>query len=324
MLGFEDGWEEIRLSYSGGYWYGYRSIASKWFFSTQGEDNVHWTEYSVAPTPGAADSPVLGYQTLINDSDGYSPGTYVSGTYYPGRLWPGIPPGYEIPDILLLPSSGVDSLLVSVYTTACTSLPRNTVNNIGNIFSTIDMIKSMAGGLSGIGSLADAWLGYRYVYNTTKSDIHETVNLLDRLHTLADSTEVRSNAVERRGNVTARCSVTLSRDELDRVSSFAEKWGIQLSAYHAWDLVPYSFIVDWFLDIGGLLEYYEGYEYAMRLTPSETWFSLEVRDEAPGALDLRYYRWSGPPPLSLPGYVSHSPSVTTVLKRGLDLLALSR
>lgn len=38
-----------------------------------------------------------------------------------------------------------------------------------------------------------------------------------------------------------------------------EKFGLDPSAGQVWDLIPYSFVVDWFLPLGDSLKYYSDY-----------------------------------------------------------------
>jgi len=42
--------------------------------------------------------------------------------------------------------------------------------------------------------------------------------------------------------------------EFDRLISSIDSLGFAPTLENIWDLIPYSFVVDWFIDIGGLLE----------------------------------------------------------------------
>lgn len=230
----------------------------------------------------------------------------------------------------------VNNALSRVYTAACTSLPRTSMNNIANVLDLVGLLKTFVGGHLDLPNadwrsikelLTSGWMGYRYAYGTTKMDIEDGVSLVNRLRDIARADSIRSNAVEHftygDTEYIVKCSVTLGSQQLSDVQSFAERWGIALSAYNIWDMIPYSFIVDWFLDIGGLLEYYEGYNFAMRLSPTAIWFSIaKVIHYSQSESETYYYRWSGQPPDTLPVYTSYTPGAATLIRRGLDVLAL--
>lgn len=251
----------------------------------------------------------------------------------PGK-GPAMDPAYF--DVIDLGYEGsINNALSRVYTAACSSLPRTSMNNIANVLDIVSMLKNFVGGhldlprgLRGLTDLVSSgWMGYRYAYGTTKMDIEDGVTLVNRLRDIAKADEVRSNAAESftydNTTYTVRCSVTFGSSQLQEVQSFAERWGIALSAYNIWDMIPYSFIVDWFLDIGGLIEYYEGYNYALRLTPVECWFSIsKVVKYSDSESETYFYRFPGRPPDVIPVYTSYTPGSATLIRRGLDVIAM--
>jgi hypothetical protein len=148
-----------------------------------------------------------------------------------------------------------------------TTLPEAQMNTFANLLDIVGAIRDFKhGDFSGIGSMADAWLSYRYVYNTTKSDIEEYAHLLNRLIDLCDreySLHGHSSktyyawqgdqriAFEVEAHVTATSKLT----QLDtrKIKNFMDRAGLKLNLLNAWDLVPYSFVVDWVLPVSKLL-----------------------------------------------------------------------
>lgn len=233
------------------------------------------------------------------------------------------------PDKLtMLPHNHIGTLEAEAYRRAVDSLPKAGMNNIANIVEVISLINRMlfSGGLTTVGTVSDAWLAYRYSYSTTKSDIKELVNLMNRLENLTKTSLVTTRGVVYDDDFTVRCSIELGSNELAKIHNNAERWGLALTAYNAWDLVPYSFIVDWFLDVGGALERGESIKYAYRCG-KPAWFSVERRwvNEF-GCREIYYYRHHAIPNLS-EAYlyrVVNDPSGVTIVKRAVDALALVR
>lgn len=232
---------------------------------------------------------------------------------------------------------GFTAMVADAYVEAVAGIP-----DASNMSNAVNAIQLAAAGVSAlkaiitrdvsasIGSLSDAWLAYRYSYGTTKADLEEAADLLQRSADLLFTDRIRCNGTVRReinanDVVTARCSISLEASSLSNFKSTVERYGAQLDAYALWDLVPYSFIVDWFLDIGGLLEYARKQKFARRVSPTDCWCSIERRwiNEF-GCPEVYYHRWRGQPPVSASSYVSHDPSGVTIVKRALDVLALAR
>lgn len=225
--------------------------------------------------------------------------------------------------------------LAAAYVDACDKLPSlSGMNNVANSIQLVQSLKSALAILVGhdkmssasnlIEGAKDAWLSYRYVYNTTKADCEEALSYLNRALDLARSNEIRSNGIYHESNWTVRCSLRVKCDALDKQLAGLEKYGMRLTAYNLWDLVPYSFIVDWFADVGGALEACEKANFALNTSPCSVWYSIE-RDWVNewGYRELYYYRFSGSrPDLSWVSRGSHGPKMSTWVKRGLDVFAI--
>lgn len=248
----------------------------------------------------------------------------------------------HVPDVIqsgAMPN--LDAYLNQAYIEAFKSLPAIETNNIANLMQLFGGLASLVSSittsnfrLTEIGSLSDAWLGYRYSYSTTKSDIEELVGYVDRMRTFSSLNVVTGHGSfsipgpDGNGRYTIRCSCQVHVDDYLGIYNFAEKYGIALDAYNAWDLIPYSFIFDWFFHLGDLLEKSRSRNYALRLSPSVVWFSI-THDfvNVHGNRQSDYYRWHCHDlsfMTSLPSslFETRQASTSTWLKRGADAIAL--
>jgi hypothetical protein len=220
----------------------------------------------------------------------------------------------------------IESGMANAYVDACNKLPHtNGINNIANVIQTFSSIKNiLQGKLTEIGDLGSIWLAHRYEWQTSMMDVEEATELLDRLGSLIGTT-IRSNGYYKAGEWTFKCSLRVQTSIFSEAQSFAEKWGIQLSGYNLWDMVPYSFIVDWFLGIGDLLERWQNEDYAMRINPTDVWCSEQCQGiNEFGDYELFYHRTNGRPmiPTADLDVMSRSPSSVTVVKRAIDVVAM--
>lgn len=234
-------------------------------------------------------------------------------------------------------------LLSELYRTAMNSITCNT-NSIANILEVVDTIKDVKNG--NIGALvsdipkylkskqlkkaaSSSWLGYRYAYNTTKSDIAEyKEKLLPLFDQKTGCHIVRSGMATDKG--TAHCKVIYSDRALNSAQELyvmLKRTGLCLDAYNIWDMIPLSFIADWFLPIGDFLEDFSQNWVAdsaifdiATVTTSWKW-SHTIRDNC-GWYDISYYSRSvTTEPPEFESY-SEDPSTKTILKRVVDAAAL--
>jgi hypothetical protein len=194
---------------------------------------------------------------------------------------------------------------------AIESVPRMSDNNIANILQFTSFIYNLVvrHEVSIPESLSDAWLSYRYSYNTTKLDVEEAVKFMRR-H--ADKF-LRGFGLRSYGQhtfnyegmpVTVRCSVRIRNKQLDiigKVWRALDTYGLRPNFYIVWDSIPFSFIADWFLPIGDVLSVADArqrvaeYYTFSGITYSMTYFPLQD-----GIRWKSYRRWveSAPPELS--------------------------
>lgn len=222
---------------------------------------------------------------------------------------------------------------------ACNSLPRLSDNSISNLIEVVGFIKALVVDhkIEMPKSLADAWLAYRYQYSTTKADIEDAIKFVNRhidLGTLDQALVGRSVARYTyldSQDVTFRCGVKVTPKEtswLNRIWRALNTYGLTPDFYVLWDMVPYSFMVDWFLPVSDIASvwdanavYFSGEFY----TFDELCYSLKYTRMI-GDYRLQFYtRWSGSVPSSLNSlYWFDAPSATskTVGKRILDAASI--
>lgn len=198
---------------------------------------------------------------------------------------------------------GLDSYLNDAYISAFESLPAIKTNNIMNLKAIWDFLNAIVSPLrgagkliDGVGTIGDSWLGYRYVYSTTKADILELSEYVERMRALRHSPSARSygfKKYETNGEIYEfRCSITVQMEDYLGIYNTVERLGLALDAYNLWDMIPYSFMVDWFLHIGNLIESGRNRRYAMRLKPTAVWFSMtHTFTNQNGDNQVDYYRW---------------------------------
>lgn len=168
------------------------------------------------------------------------------------------------------------------YVNACVSLPHSFQNSVQNILEIADIVKSLISGKGLLAtSLKEAWLAYRYSYSTTKSDVLEYIDITSRICELSrDATVTSYGASSYLEGYAVRSSIRVNATEVipQDTADFMLTYGLKISAYDVWDSLPYSFIVDWFLHVGDLLESLEHEKFAAELLVTESWSSIERSD----------------------------------------------
>jgi hypothetical protein len=171
------------------------------------------------------------------------------------------------------------------------------------------------------------WLAYRYSYTTTKADVEEYTALLKRLSQLPRQQHVKVGGTFQRDDMYFRATAEFVVEDVlpENVREMLGTFNAELSARNVWDLIPFSFVVDWFLRIGDMLERYDLFNTVQRITPSKLWFSY--RSSYPNVEGIPqdiYMRIEGVPGLKLgnPVWSHQSTSLRTKLFRVIDGLAL--
>lgn len=215
------------------------------------------------------------------------------------------------------------------------SVPRLNENSISNVLEIISFIKTLVidRKVEIPKSLSSAWLAYRYQYTTTKLDANQAIEFVHRHMDLGDWHDLKcygtSTLAYKDTSIMCRCVANVRPRMLETVGKVWRAlytYGLTPNFYVIWDMIPYSFIVDWFLPIGDIMAVWDA-RHAMEeyYDISNVIYSLKyVRNERYGDVSF-YTRWlSGPPP-ELSGFYTlerRGPSDKTVIKRVLDGAAL--
>jgi hypothetical protein len=221
---------------------------------------------------------------------------------------------------------------------ACESAPSLNDNSISNIFEITGFIYKLVvkHQIDIPKSLSEAWLAYRYSYGTTKLDAEEAIKFMSR-HLPDNVWEVGYKAYGyykfsyEDTEVTARCTMRMKRKEVSQIRDIwlaLEKYGLAPDFYVIWDMIPYSFIVDWFLPVGEVMDVVDA---SMQYTEENYDFgsivySLKYSFIADDGFNHHVYsRWVEETPPALSGFYwleQRTPSSKTLIKRILDGLAL--
>jgi hypothetical protein len=229
------------------------------------------------------------------------------------------------------------------YYAAMANIPQLATNNIANIVQIVDtlkMIREVATGhlpsrIGKLGDLAkDAWLGYRYVYSTTKMDIQEATVYACKLYDALDrgvpycrvSGDYTEGTARYRFSCKIRWKDLIPEDIRDLMNNrgMLERAGLALNLETAWDLIPYSFVVDWFLPVGDWLSKICKKSAADNLEIIDGWYSKTGHEIMDDGTEVRYYtRFSarGHNP-NVPSFRRDPVSGITWVKRSIDGLAL--
>jgi hypothetical protein len=149
------------------------------------------------------------------------------------------------------------------------------------------------GSLSRSKTLAENWLELQYGWKPLLQDIHGVIAGLQKL-SLADrsvqtiyasaTTKSTDNRVlggipdypatgSYRCDTETRVKFSLRYRVDDHLRSFLAQTGFTNPVNLAWELLPYSFVVDWFLPIGPLLESFSSWDGLVFLDGSKTMFT---------------------------------------------------
>jgi hypothetical protein len=205
-------------------------------------------------------------------------------------------------------------LIQHAYYDALQHVPKLSDNSISNIAELVGFIKSLVVDhrIEFPNSWQDAWLSYRYSYTTTKLDMEEAISFAKRMV----GTSIRSHGVQCYGRsstdidgtvVTCQCGFEVKSTALDYVDKIWRAlytYGLQPNFYVVWDMIPYSFIVDWFIPVGDLASVLDTEASMMRgqYDIKNVCFSLSYDRELDGYPVHCYTRWASAPLPSLNGF----------------------
>lgn len=210
----------------------------------------------------------------------------------------------------------------SALQNAVENLPQSTTNLAANILETSELLVNVFKGVSNLPKTAsDAWLAYRYMYSTTKADLEEYVALTQRLTNLLSDDNLVSWGLFVDGPYIFTCELILEAQSLIPHSfvDWLKKYGLELNLTNMWDMVPYSFVVDWFLGISDILQRLDRYNDCVPFKSKACWYSVSTLYEGVNT----YARLQGGSfPVGYPRITFHGTSKRTLAKRFVDGVCL--
>lgn len=219
------------------------------------------------------------------------------------------------------------AMFSKAFYSAQEQLPEVSQNQIANICDLVNALRNFKKKPyltieNGSSALKNAWLAYRYSYSTTKSDIQELAQISERLLSLGSVVKSFGSASDDSAKYFAEIVVDASYFMPSECTSLLRKlqtYGVKINFANVWDMIPYSFVADWFLDVSSLLESLDTWLAASSIPIREVWYSC-VTSYTDGR--SAYFRWLGSPP-ELPNWSYHvSNNGITWLKRMADAISL--
>jgi hypothetical protein len=288
------------------------------------------------------------------NTTGRALGFYVNWTKYERGMWHQISSSYPLlsqyvdesdlfdPYYDSIPLMDQHTAPVGLRTQLCTEALAATSFNSNSIANALDLFDLASDILSGdiFGVFKDArrakdlirdtksissdlWLQYRYVYCTTKSDLEE----LKRYVGEGDPTVARAGRSCSEGLMHVKIMMQPKSSSLGKTVNSLTSIGLAPNAYNMWDLVPFSFVVDWFVDVGGLLESITQYgrcaAYDIQ-SVTTSWKWQDDLEKGHTKAHMTYYKRDVSPtvPPYIPYLEQRSASGETITKRFIDSVAL--
>lgn len=148
---------------------------------------------------------------------------------------------------------------------------------------------SKTSGLEKVGKFAsNNWLRYRYAYKTTVSDLNQFIGAAEKdyLRKITDQTlahPLRAGGTFDGEEWHLKCRLHESnRDPFMAMAERVRRYGLLPDLHTLWDMIPFSFAVDWFLPVDDFLSsvdhhwYSQGYEFDELLYSRKRQKDLEI------------------------------------------------
>lgn len=217
----------------------------------------------------------------------------------------------------------------------------NGIQNLQGILELAKLLNKLKNGdFSSLSKKAnDLWLQYRYVISTSILDAEEGVKAIMekelREKIAAGGTALftgqsffNTNDI----NIICKCHMQVRSATsyiAEQLLFELDRWGMIPDRYLVWDMIPYSFIVDWFVPIGDALAVEDANEkFGQQFKVDRCMYSFAYTRSINGAEISNYSRWVSEPviPLGFTYMVNQygSTGTKTILKRIVDVWAITR
>lgn len=215
----------------------------------------------------------------------------------------------------------------------------NGIQNLQGILELGKLLKQLKNGdFSSLPKKAnDLWLQYRYVFSTSKMDAEEAVRGLMRKELreklaaggsilVSGQSSYHSDDLE----ILCRCHMqvrSLSSLLAEQLLVELDNWGMIPDTYLVWDMIPYSFIIDWFVPIGDALAVGDANrKFEQQYKVDRCMYSFAYTRKIKGVEVSNYSRWVSTPEVPL-GFTFmadryDSTSTKTIFKRIVDVWAI--
>jgi len=202
----------------------------------------------------------------------------------------------------------------NAYLDAIMNVPRMSDNHISTILEIIGFIKSLVidKRVELPKSISDGWLAYRYQYSTTKMDVEEAISYVNRRIHLKDDSPIKcygQHTLEYEGStVQSRCEFLVQNKVLSTVKKIwlaLTQYGLAPSFYVVWDMIPFSFIADWFLPIQSIVNAWDAQHRVEEFYEiKDINFSLSYDRVGTISVDKTHFytRWLSETPIPLCGW----------------------
>lgn len=148
---------------------------------------------------------------------------------------------------------------------------------------------------------ADNWLAYRYQYKTTVSDINQFIEAASRGYLKRIENQTLAHPLRAGGTFNGetwhlKCRLHESnRDPFMALAERMRRFGVLPDFHVLWDMVPFSFAVDWFIPVDDFLSSFDRWWYSQGYQFDELLFSRKRQKNlviAGNQLHLtEYSRW---------------------------------
>lgn len=242
--------------------------------------------------------------------------------------------------------AGLQEAINKAYYQAISNVGKANDNNIQNVQAAVEMLACLGKIINACRTgnfkslLADLpqdwrdwWLWYRYQYNTTKMDAEEICGFLKKkLQALphAYRNYYGRETFNYAGDlVTVNCRLLMregpANGPLEAINKAIWQWGFEPNLYVLWDSLPFSFMVDWKLPMGDVLQVLSNKDnYEAYADIRNVCFSIKYQHKYPNSM-WEYYTRFHTRPLAIDesywfskGNTSH----TTAVKRILDAVSI--
>lgn len=229
------------------------------------------------------------------------------------------------------------SLKQAAYLDALERVPSLNDNSLANVAEICSVLRSLVfeHRIEIPDNLAATWLSYRYQYSTTKMDVQEGISYLKRASAdlsngfscYGSATGALTKSVQ---NAVVKCKLSMRNKELTMLNKVLQKLfelGLSPSFYVFWDMLPYSFVVDWFLPVGDILHAYDmDIAYHRDYSFDEVCYSLSYDNTIDGNRMHQFTRWYETTTPNLNGFytleTADSPAGKIIGFRILDAMSL--